>query len=196
MEDNYNETDAAIFVHKYISLPMQQKYTTAQIEYLLDLVYEYYEVIDSNENGIGVNIVEMTTFINQNISKNFCSPIKYNELEELLNADNAYMGNIGIFTAENNIDFIDTEDIVKAENIIDDVYALLPQNIKSRYTIGDVFDVLCMECDYVNNVGDEEIDEDEICEYIQQNAADKDVEISIEDIKSILAVEASFLGEY
>ncbi|MDR2065091.1 MAG: hypothetical protein LBP85_05215 [Prevotellaceae bacterium] len=196
MENNYNETDAAIFAHKHVSFPMQQKYTTAQIEYLLDLVYEYYDAIDNDANGVDVNIVEMTSFINQNISKNFCSPIGYKELEELLNADNAYMESIGLLEPENNIDFFENEDIVSIENIIDDIYALLPQGIKDRYGMDDIFDVLCMECNYLNSIDYEGINEDEMCEYIQQNASDKDIEISIDDIKNILSVEASFLGEY
>ncbi|MDR0755089.1 MAG: hypothetical protein LBF04_06850 [Prevotellaceae bacterium] len=196
MENNYNETDAAIFVHKYVSLPTQQKYTPAQIEYLLDLIYEYYDVTDNDGNGTDINVVEMISFINKNISKDFCSPIGYKEIEELLNADNAYMESIGIFESEISVDCFDGEDLISIENIIDDIYALLPQNIKYRYKKDDVFDVLCMECDYVNHIETEEIDEDEMCEYIQQSAADKDIEISIEDIKSILTIEASFLGEY
>ncbi|MDR2651223.1 MAG: hypothetical protein LBC68_02760 [Prevotellaceae bacterium] len=197
MENNYNETDAAIFAHKYLSPQMQQKYTVAQIEYLLDLIYEYYDANDDDKNDTDINIVEMTAFINQNISKNYCSPIGYGELEELLNADNAYMESIGLFEPENNVDSFDGDDIVNIENIIDDVYALLPQDLKDKYKIDDVFDVLCMECSYINNTYlSEEIDEDEMCEYIQQNAYDKDIEISIEDIKSILTIESSFLGEY
>jgi hypothetical protein len=196
MENNYNETNAAIFAHQHVSLPMQQKYTTAQIEYLLDLIYEYYDATDDDVNSIAVNIVEMSSFINQNISKNFCSPIGYKELEELLNADNAYMESIGIFEPEKNIEFFENEDVVSMENIIDDVYALLPQHLKDRYGIDDVFDMLCMECIYLNNIESEEVDEDEMCEYIQQNAFDKDIEISMDDIKNILTVEATFLGEY
>ncbi|MDR2125423.1 MAG: hypothetical protein LBP63_01160 [Prevotellaceae bacterium] len=196
MENNYNETDAAVFIHKHLSSQMQQKYTTEQIEYLLDLVYEYYDTIDDDGNDTDVNIVEMTAFINQNVRNNFCSPIEYKEVEDLLNADNAYMESIGIFEPENNACSFDNDDIVSMENIIDDVYALLPEHIKNRYGKDNVFDILCMECNYINNTDYEEIDEDEMCEYIQQNAAEKDMEISVEDIKNILDVESSFLGEY
>ncbi|MDR1553647.1 MAG: hypothetical protein LBS69_09335 [Prevotellaceae bacterium] len=195
MENNYNETDAAIFAHKHVSSQMQQKYTVAQIEYLLDLVYEYYDATDNDENDNGINIVEITAFINQNISKNFCSPISYRELEELLNADNAYMESAGLIEPESNIDSFDDEDTVNIGNIIDDVYALLPQDLKDRYDIDVVFAVFCMECCYINEIGSDEIDEDEMYEYIQQNAYDNDMEISLEDIKSILTTESLFLGE-
>ncbi|MDR1348513.1 MAG: hypothetical protein LBJ63_08845 [Prevotellaceae bacterium] len=190
MENNYNETDAAIFIHRYISAQMQQKYTVEQIEYLLELVYEYYETADDDENSIGVNIMKMTSYINQNINATVCSPIKYREAIMILDADNAYMESIGILEEENS----DDDDNVHIEDVSNGVYSLLPQNVRNRYDIDDIVTVLCIEYNYiVNTLDNEDIDEDEMCEYIQQNAADSGIEISIDDIQDILNAELSFL---
>jgi hypothetical protein len=187
MEVNYNETDAAIFAHKYISQQLKKKYNIEQIEYLLDLVIDYYNTIyDGNGNGndIDVNIVEMTAFINKNIRNNFCRPIKYKEVKELLNADNAYMESIGLIEPED-----DTDSFVReVTQMLDEYYDSLPQNIKDRYGIDDFIELLTIESDYINNADSEEIDKDEMCKYIQQNAADRDIKISIEEIKAILPV--------
>ncbi|MDR1198564.1 MAG: hypothetical protein LBK94_06080 [Prevotellaceae bacterium] len=190
MENNYNETDAALFIHRHISAQMQQKYTIEQIEYLLDLVYEYYETANDDENSIGVNIMKMASHINQNIDTAVCSPIKYKEVIMILDADNAYMDSIGIPEEDN----ADDDDNMHIEEVSNGVYSLLPQNIKSRYDIDDIVTVLCIEYSYIVNTLDiEDINEDEMCEYIQQNAADSGIEISTGDIQDILNAEVSFL---
>jgi hypothetical protein len=199
MEINYNETNAAIFAHENISSPMQQKYSIDQLGYLLDLVYEYYESIDTDEeNDTDINIVEMTSFINSNISKNFCKPITHKELEELLLADNAYMESIGLLepeTEDEAEDLDDDDDVVNIDAVVDEIYVLLPEDLKSKYKTDDVYAVLCIECDYLNECETEEVDEAEMYKYIQENAAEEDIKISIEEIKTILAIEAKFLGE-
>ncbi|MDR0419997.1 MAG: hypothetical protein LBH30_00875 [Prevotellaceae bacterium] len=186
-ENNYSEVDAAIFVHSYISPQMQQKYNIEQTEYLLDMVYEYYDTIDEIEENIGVNIMKMTSFINQNIDISICSPIRHRETGMLLDADNAYMESIGIHE-ENDL----TDENMSIEEVSNGVYALLPQKMKDRYEIDDIFTVICVEYAYLM----ESEFEGEMYEYIQQHAADNGVKISIIDIQNILNAELYFLDGY
>jgi hypothetical protein len=196
MEISYNETNAAIFAHEHVSSQIQQKYSIDQLGHLLDLVYEYYESIDTEEedNDTNINIVEMTAFINENIDKSFCEPIDSKELEELLHADNAYMESIGLLEPENE-DFDDNGDIVNIDAVVDEIYALLPDTIKEKHKTEDIYAILCIECDYLNECETEEVDDTEMHKYIQENAANEDIKISTEDIKIILSIEAAFLGE-
>ncbi|MDR3227269.1 MAG: hypothetical protein LBT56_06320 [Prevotellaceae bacterium] len=192
MESNYNETDAAIFAHKQVSKQMQQKYSIDQIEYLFDLVSEYYE--DSEDDSNGVNLLKMTAFINTNISKNFCEPITCSELEKLLKADNKYMESIGIIEVEDE-NTADDENAVNIDEIVDELYNLITENLKKKYKTEDIYEILCIECDYLNSLESDEIDETKLYKYIQQQAADGDIKISIDEIKQILAIESQFLGE-
>ncbi|MDR1984304.1 MAG: hypothetical protein LBQ28_05710 [Prevotellaceae bacterium] len=193
MEKNYNETDAAIFVQKHVSPQIRQKYSTDKIGYLLDLVYEYYDSVDVGDDGI--SIIEITTFVNKNIKNNFCKPITHQELVQLLDADDLYKESIGLIEAQNDAE--NSEDyFVNIEDIIDDVYKLLPNDLKDKYTSDDIFVILCIESEYICDSPKEEIDENVILEHIMKKAKETIAkEISLDEIKQILSTEYHFLGE-
>ncbi|MDR3285998.1 MAG: hypothetical protein LBT27_00970 [Prevotellaceae bacterium] len=188
MISNYREADAAIFAHKHISKQMQQKYSISQIEYLLDLVFEYCEGLDNKSNSI--NLLKMTAVINKNIRKKFCEQITCSDLKELLDADNKYMESIGLIEVED-----DSDNFIDIDEIIDKVYNLLTENLKKKYKIEDVYEVLCKEDDYLSDLESDDIDETKLYKYIQQQVAAEDMKISITEIKQILAIESQILDE-
>jgi hypothetical protein len=108
----------------------------------------------------------------------------------ILSADNAYMKSLEI------LDDDDSDDDMNMEDLSNSIYAMLPHSIKSRYGIDDIFTVLYMELNYIISTDDaDEINEAEMYKYIQQNAADNGIEISIDDIITILNIESSFIEE-
>jgi hypothetical protein len=109
----------------------------------------------------------------------------------ILSADNAYMKSLGI------LDDDDSDDDMNMEDLSNSIYAMLPHSIKSQYGIDDIFTVLYMELNYIISTDDaDEINEAEMYKYIQQNAADNGIEISIDDIQGILDMELSYLNDY
>jgi hypothetical protein len=186
MENFYNETDAAIYAHKNISTEMQKKYTIEQIEYLLDLVYEYYESFETEIEE--TNVTELTTYINANIKQQYCKPITHTELAQLLDADNLYMESIGLIEPEEN-----AEDLVYIHNIINDIYPCLSDNLKIKYTKDNIYVIILREWEYLDVTDD--VDEIELYKYIQKKTAMEGINISIDDIEEILLAEENFLLE-
>lgn len=185
METNYNEVDAAIFAHKHISPPMKKKYTKDQIEYLLDLVYEYYEAVEGEPE---TNVLKLMSHINANIKHDYCAQITREEIIQLLEADNLYMESIGLIEPEEK-----DEDLVYIDKIINDIYSLLSADLKEKYTKDDVYLIILLEWEYFER--NEHIDETEMYKHIQQEAANERLNISIEEIEKILSIEADFLEE-
>jgi hypothetical protein len=186
MEVNYNETDAAIYAHQNISPEMQKKYTIDQIEYLLDLVYEYYESFETQPEE--TDVPELAAYINANIKDNYCEPIMPHELFELLEADNLYMESIGLIEPEEG-----DEGLMYLRELTNEVHDSLSDELKKKYTIADIFGILYSEWEYIDANGD--TDETEICKHIQQKAAAEGINIPAEDIEAILHVETEFFEE-
>jgi hypothetical protein len=185
MEATYNETDAAIYAHKNISLEMQKKYSIDQIEYLFDLVYECYESVDDETE---TDIMKILSYVNTNIKDNYCEPITLDELVQLLEADNLYMESIGLLTPEET-----DEDLVYIHNIINDVYMLLSDDLKKKYTKEDVYMIILIDWDYLE--GNEDADETEEYKHIQEEMQNEGINISTEEIEEILTVVENFLVE-
>lgn len=182
---NYNETDAAAFVHENVLPAIKAKYTVDQIEYLLDLIYEYYE---SAETDSETDIMEMTAYINANIKQNYCMPVTHEEIAQLLDADNLYMESIGLIEPEQNDD-----DLVYLHKIINDIYMSLSDELKKKYTKDDIYVIILIEWDYLDAT--EDTDETEMYSYIQQKATEKGISISIDEIEEIAIAEENFLLE-
>ena len=186
MGTNYNETDAAIFAHKNISPEMQKKYTVDQIEYLLDLVYEYYESFETELEE--TNVTELTAYINANIQNNYCEQITQYELAELLEADNLYMESIGLIEPEENED-----DLIYIHDIINNIYASLSDDLKKKYTKADVYKIISIEWEYLDAMDD--ADETEMYKHILRKTQGEGINISIVEIEEILIAEENFLLE-
>ena len=190
MEENYNETDAAIFVHKSITQQMQQKYTIDQIEYLLDLVYEYCESDETEtEANAEINLTELTSYINANIKNKYCKPITHEEVFLLLEADNLYMESIGLISPEEKTDYL-THIFQK----INELYSVLSDELKNKYTQDDIYMIIILYWEYLEAT-EEDIDETKMYKHIQREAAERGITISIEVIEEILTVTEDFFDE-
>jgi hypothetical protein len=182
---NYDEADAIKYIHEYISKDLQKKYDENTIGFILDIVYEYYEILEADGKGDDVvNLEEMLAFVNASMNESDFDILSEEELKEILVADNAYMDSIDPEGAE---DVVDLD--VEAENI----YNELPGSIKKKYSLEDIYLILCIEADYIAD--NDMVNEDQLREFIIEEAAGEELEIALDDLNKILSAEAKVLGE-
>ena len=184
---NYNEADAIKYIHEHISSNLQKRYDENTIGFILDIVYEYYEIIeedDEKKDEEVVNLEEMLAFVNASMNESELETLSEEELKEILMADNAYM---------DSIDPDGAEDVVNLDVEVENIYNALPDNIKEKYSLEDIYLILCIEADYIAD--NDMINEDHLREAIIEEAAEEDLEITLDDLNKILAVEAKVLGE-
>jgi len=184
---NYNETDAIQFIHENISEELQKRYNPDSIGYILDIVYEYYDIIEEDgkkDEKEPINLPEMLAFVNESLKESDMEVLTEEEFKEILSADNDYM---------DSIDPEGAEDVVNLDEVIDDIYKELPEDIQKKYGVEDVYLMLCLEADYVSD--NDIVSEDELRSYIIDNAAKEDIKIEPDTLSKILAVEARLLGE-
>ncbi|MDR0659999.1 MAG: hypothetical protein LBG19_04195 [Prevotellaceae bacterium] len=182
---NYDEADAIKYIHEHISEDLQKRYDENTIGFILEIVYEYYEILeeDGKEDEV-VNLEEMLAFVNASMNESDLEALSEEELKEILMADNAYM---------DSIDPEGAEDVVNLDIEVENIYNALPNSIKEKYSLEDVYLILCIEADYIAD--NDMVNEDTLREVIIDEAKEEDLEITLDDLNKILAVEAKVLGE-
>lgn len=184
---NYDEADAIKYIHEHISEGLQKRYDANTIGFILDVVYEYYEILEEDEekkDDETVNLEEMLAFVNASMNESDLETLTAEELKEILMADNAYM---------DSIDPEGAEEVVNLDIEVENIYNALPGNIKEKYSLEDIYLILCIEADYISD--NDMVNEDALREFIIDEAKEEDLEITLDDLNKILAVEAKVLGE-
>lgn len=186
---SYNESEAIQFIHGNISEPLRKKYDTDDLAYILDFVYEYYESIENEQSeGDTVNLPEMLEFVNKSMEQSNLKLLEEKELEEVLVADNDYMDSIGLGDEDEA-----NADVVNLDEIVEDVYKQLPADIQKKYGIEDVYLLLCLEADYINE--NDFVNEEELLTYVVSAAEEEELEVDAKTLEIIFSVEAKLLGE-
>ena len=182
---NYDEAAAIKYIHEHISEDLQKRYDENTIGFILDIVYEYYEILeeDGKEEEV-VNLEEMLAFVNASLTESDLDTMSEEELKQILMSDNAYM---------DSIDPDGAEEVVNLDVEVENIYNELPANIKEKYSLEDIYLILCIEADYIAD--NDMVNEDTLREFIIDEAKEEDVEITLDDLNKILAIEAKVLGE-
>lgn len=182
---NYNEADAIQYIYKHISKDLQKRFDENSIGFILDVVYEYYEILDEEgKEEETVNLEEMLAFVNASLSESDLENLTEEELKEILVADNDYM---------DSIDPDGAEDVVNLDVEAENIYNALPESIKKKFSLEDIYLVLCIEADYINE--HDMVNEDQLREYILEEAVGEELELNLDELNKILEVEAKVLGE-
>ncbi len=184
---NYDEAEAVKYIHSYISEDLQKRYDANTIGFILDIVYEYYEILEEDDvkkDDDTVNLEEMLAFVNASMTESDFETLTAEELKVILMADNAYM---------DSIDPDGAEEVVNLDVEVENIYNALPDSIKKKYSVEDVYLMLCIEADYIAD--NDMVNEDHLRETIIEEAKEEELEITLDDLNKILAVEAKVLGE-
>lgn len=99
----YDEQEAVKFIQNYLPQDMKDKYTDDEINYVIDIVYEFYEEKgfmnqETDENEI-VNIDEdeIVAYVLKNTKKDKINTFSPEDISFIIQGELAYCDSIGIF---------------------------------------------------------------------------------------------------
>lgn len=99
----YDEDDAVKFIQNYLPQELKQKYTDDEINYIIDIVYEYYEEKgfmddDTDENSIvDIDEDEIVEYVLKNTKKDKIKNFPAEDISFIIQGELAYCDSIGIF---------------------------------------------------------------------------------------------------
>jgi hypothetical protein len=99
----YDEDDAVKYIQNYLSQEMKGKYSNDEINYIIDVVYDFYEekgyMDEGADDGITVDIDEdeMIEYVLKNTKKDKINNFSADEISFIIQGELAYCESIGIF---------------------------------------------------------------------------------------------------
>ena len=98
----YDEDDAVRFIQNYIPQEIKGKYTNDEVNYIIDIVYEFYEekgfMDDDNEEAIvDIDEDELISYVLKNTKKDKINNFSSDDIAFIIQGELAYCDSIGIF---------------------------------------------------------------------------------------------------
>ncbi len=99
----YDEDDSVAFIQNYLPQELKGKFSNDDINYIVDLIYEFYESKgflddDSDENGdVEIDEDELTQFVIKNASKDGVGKFLPEEITFIVQGELAYCDSIQMF---------------------------------------------------------------------------------------------------
>jgi hypothetical protein len=98
----YDEEDAVRFIQNYIPQEIKEKYTNDEINYIIDIVYEFYEekgfMDDGNEDAVvDIDEDELVAYVLKNTKKDKINNFSSDDIAFIIQGELAYCDSIGIF---------------------------------------------------------------------------------------------------
>lgn len=98
----YDEDDAVKFIQNYLPQEMKGKYTNDEINYIIDIVYEFYDekgfMDDDNEDAVvDIDEDEIVAYVLKNTKKEKVNNFTSDDIAFIIQGELAYCDSIGIF---------------------------------------------------------------------------------------------------
>ncbi len=97
----YDEDESIVFIQNHLPEEMKGKFSDDEINYVVDLIYEFYEsegFFDSdNDDDIEIDIDELLDFVIKNAGKDNIRDFSEDELESIVAGELAYCDTLNIF---------------------------------------------------------------------------------------------------
>lgn len=99
----YDEDDAVKFIQNYLPQEVKGKYSDDEINYIIDVIYEFYEkkgLLDENtsdEDVIDIDEDELIEFVLKNTKKDKISNFSSDEITFIIQGELAYCESLDIF---------------------------------------------------------------------------------------------------
>lgn len=99
----YDEDDAVKYIQNYLPQDIKGKYSNDEINYIIDIVYEFYEekgfMDDDSEGEILVDIDEdeIVSYVLKNTKKDKINNFSAEDISFIIQGELAYCESIGIF---------------------------------------------------------------------------------------------------
>ncbi|WP_165023691.1 MULTISPECIES: hypothetical protein [unclassified Dysgonomonas] len=99
----YDEDEAVKFIQNYLPQEMKGKYSSDEINYIIDIIYDFYEdkgfmKENVNEDSIvDIDEDEMVEYVLKNTKKDKISKFESEEIAFIIQGELAYCDSIGLF---------------------------------------------------------------------------------------------------
>jgi hypothetical protein len=99
----YDEDDAVEYIQNYLPQEMKGKYTDDEINYIIDIVYDFYDekgfIDDSADENSVVDIDEdeITAYVLKNTRKDKINNFSSEDIAFIIQVELAYCDSLGIF---------------------------------------------------------------------------------------------------
>lgn len=99
----YDEDDAVKYIQNYLPQEVKGKYSNDEINYIIDIVYEFYEekgFMDEESEGeavVDIDEDEIVSFVLKNTKKDKINNFSSEDISFIIQGELAYCESIGIF---------------------------------------------------------------------------------------------------
>lgn len=97
----YDEDEAVAFIRNYIPQELKPKFSDDDLNYIIDLIYEYYEreglLDDESDEEVEVDLDDLTAFVVKNAMKDKVGKYTDEEIRFIVDGEIAYCETLGIF---------------------------------------------------------------------------------------------------
>ncbi|MFV0331191.1 MAG: hypothetical protein ACK5KL_15450 [Dysgonomonas sp.] len=99
----YDEDDAVKYIQNYLPQDIKGKYSNDEINYIIDIVYEFYEekgFMDDDSEGealVDIDEDEIVSYVLKNTKKDKINNFSAEDISFIIQGELAYCESIGIF---------------------------------------------------------------------------------------------------
>lgn len=98
----YDEDDAVAYIQNYLPQELKDKFSGDELNYIIDLIYEFYEekgyIDESNDEAeVEIDEEELTAFVVKQAQKDKVGKYAPEEIAFIVQGELAYCDSIGIF---------------------------------------------------------------------------------------------------
>lgn len=99
----YDEDDAVKFIQNYLPQEIKGKYTNDEINYIIDIVYDYYDEKGfmndetDEESVVDIDEDEIVAYVLKNTKKDRINDFSSEEIAFIIQGELAYCDSLGIF---------------------------------------------------------------------------------------------------
>ncbi len=97
----YDEDESIVFIQNHLTEELRGKFSNDEVNYVVDLIYEYYEsegfFDNDDDSDIEIDIDEMLDFVIENAKKDKVRDFTEDELESIVAGELAYCDTLNIF---------------------------------------------------------------------------------------------------
>ena len=96
----YDDDEAIKFIRNQLPQEMKEKFSDDDLNYLVDLIYEFYEekgYLGDEDTEVDVDLDELTAYVIKNAKKDKVGVYTEDEIGFVVDAEIAYCDSLGIF---------------------------------------------------------------------------------------------------
>ena len=97
----YDEGDSVKFIRNYLPQELKEKFSDDDINYIIDLIYEYYEekgfMDDEADDEVNIDEDELIDYVIKNAKRNGFTNFEPDEIQFVVQGELGYCDSLGMF---------------------------------------------------------------------------------------------------